>query len=174
MLSNSITLYKLMILYMLNQVNFPLNNTQLSNFFLSYGYAKYFEFQNSISQLVESELVTMEVIHNTTRYNITPSGIEALGFFGNTVSKEIIADIDNYIKENKFKMRNEASTTAEYHKEAPNEYIINFKVQEGRSTIINLELNVPDETQAELMVENWKNKSQDIYQYVMRTLMKND
>ena len=34
MLAEPMTLYKLMNLYMLKQVNFPLTNAQLSNFFL--------------------------------------------------------------------------------------------------------------------------------------------
>ena len=34
MLSDPITLYKLMILYMLAHVNFPLTNSQLTDFFL--------------------------------------------------------------------------------------------------------------------------------------------
>ena len=34
MLAEPMTLYKLMNLYMLHQVNFPLTNAQLSNFFL--------------------------------------------------------------------------------------------------------------------------------------------
>ena len=42
MLSEPMTLYKLMILYMLKQVNFPLTSAQLSNFFLEHEYTTYF------------------------------------------------------------------------------------------------------------------------------------
>ena len=38
MLSDPITLYKLMILYMLGHVNFPLTNAQLTDFFLGNEY----------------------------------------------------------------------------------------------------------------------------------------
>ena len=38
MLAEPMTLYKLMNLYMLKQVNFPLTNAQLSNFFLDRDY----------------------------------------------------------------------------------------------------------------------------------------
>ena len=41
MLSDPITLYKLMILYMLGHVNFPLTNAQLTDFFLEHEYAIY-------------------------------------------------------------------------------------------------------------------------------------
>ena len=36
-----LTLYKLMTLYMLNKVNFPLTNAQLSGFFQEKGYTTY-------------------------------------------------------------------------------------------------------------------------------------
>ena len=38
MLTDPITLYKLMVLYMLKQVNFPLTNSQLTSFFLGHEY----------------------------------------------------------------------------------------------------------------------------------------
>ncbi len=38
MLSDPMTLYKLMNLYMLKQVNFPLTNAQLTEFFLQHEY----------------------------------------------------------------------------------------------------------------------------------------
>ena len=42
MASNAMTLYKLMILYMLNSSNYPLTNARISEFMLQKGYATYF------------------------------------------------------------------------------------------------------------------------------------
>ena len=41
MLTEPMTLYKLMNLYMLKQVNFPLTNAQLTNFFTEHEYTTY-------------------------------------------------------------------------------------------------------------------------------------
>ena len=49
--TDSTTLYKLMILYMLSKVNFPLSNTQLSSFMLDKQYTDYFTFQETINSL---------------------------------------------------------------------------------------------------------------------------
>ena len=38
-------LYKLMVLYMLNKVDFPLTNSQISEFILDKGYTNYFTLQ---------------------------------------------------------------------------------------------------------------------------------
>lgn len=51
MLSDPITLYKLMILYMLDHVNFPLTNSQLTDFFLDHEYTTYFTLQQALNEL---------------------------------------------------------------------------------------------------------------------------
>ena len=53
------TLYKLMILYMLDKVNFPLTNSQLSEFFLDKEYTTYFTLQSVLTELAEATLPIM-------------------------------------------------------------------------------------------------------------------
>ena len=55
MLSDPITLYKLMILYMLDHVNFPLTNSQLTDFFLDHEYTTYFTLQQALNELKEAK-----------------------------------------------------------------------------------------------------------------------
>ena len=45
-------------------------------------------------------------------------------------------------------------------------------VREGKSILIGFDLSVPDKDQAETMASHWKERSQEIYSYVMKTLMK--
>ena len=65
MLSDPMTLYKLMNLYMLKQVNFPLTNAQLTEFFLQHEYASYFSLQQALNELQESGLIRTEEVGNT-------------------------------------------------------------------------------------------------------------
>ena len=94
MLSEPMTLYKLMNLYMLKQVNFPLTNAQLSNFFLEHDYTTYFTLQQALNELLDAGLIHKETILNSTRYEITQEGADTLGFFGNVISPAIIEDMD--------------------------------------------------------------------------------
>ena len=61
MSEESLTLYKLMILFMLDNLDFPLTNSQLSEFFVNHGYTSYFHLQQAISELVESFLIGSEI-----------------------------------------------------------------------------------------------------------------
>ncbi|MCI9568590.1 MAG: DUF4364 family protein [Lachnospiraceae bacterium] len=172
MLSDPITLYKLMILYMLNHVNFPLTNSQLTDFFLSHEYTTYFTLQQALNELLEAGLIHMESIHNSSRYEITKEGEDTLSFFGNNISSAIIADIDTYLKENKFRLRSEVGVIADYHKSGSRDYTVHCEVREGKAVLIGLDISVPDKEQAEIMCSHWNDRSQEIYSYVMKTLMK--
>ena len=56
-MAEPITIYKLIILYMLSQVDFPLGNTKISNFFLDKEYTTYFTIQQVLNDLLDSELI---------------------------------------------------------------------------------------------------------------------
>ena len=69
-MSEPLTLYKLIVLYMLTRVNFPLTNSQISNFVLDAGYTTYFTLQQTFSELIESSLIRSETIRNSSYYYI--------------------------------------------------------------------------------------------------------
>ena len=54
------TMYRVMILYMLNLVEYPLTNTQITNFVLEKEYTNYFTVQEAITGLLQTDLITAE------------------------------------------------------------------------------------------------------------------
>ena len=132
MLSEPMTLYKLMNLYMLKQVNFPLTNAQLSGFFLDREYTTYFTLQQALNELLEAGLIKMQTLHNSTRYEITREGEETLEFFGKKISPAIVEDMDEYLKENRFRMRNEVGLVSDFYKSTNQDYIVHCEVREGK------------------------------------------
>ena len=174
MLSEPKTLYKLMNLYMLKQVNFPLTNAQLTDFFLEHEYTTYFTLQQALNELLESGLIRMHSNHSTTRYEITREGEETLEFFGKNISPAMIDDMDQYLRENRFRIRNEAGVIADFYKSTNQDYIVHCEIREGKTVLLDVSLSVPDREQAEAMCSQWEKKNQDIYSYVMKTLMTSD
>ena len=114
----------------------------------------------------------MESIHNSSRYEITKEGEDTLSFFGNNISSAIVEDIDAYLKENKFRLRSEVGIISDFYKSTSQDYVVHCEVREGKAVLINLDVSVPDKEQAEIMCGHWKECSQEIYSYVMKTLMK--
>lgn len=167
-----LTLYKLMTLYMLNKVNFPLTNAQISGFFLDKEYTSYFVFQQVISELIESKLISVETVRNTSYYRITNDGVETINLFTAKIPVAIIDDIDIFLIDNKYELRNEVGTLSDYYKSTNQDYIVTCQIKEGQNTLIDINLSVPSEDVAETMCNNWKDASQELYATIMKTLMK--
>lgn len=167
-----LTLYKLMTLYMLNKVNFPLTDAQISDFFLNKEYTTYFSFRQVISELIETNLITSETVRNASYYKITDDGIETIDLFTSKIPVAIIDDMDIFILENKYELRNEVGTLSDYYKSTSQDYVVNCQIKEGPNILIDINISVPSEDVAETMCNNWKGASQELYSTIMKTLMK--
>ena len=69
-MAETFTLYKLIILYMLKKVDFPLTTSQISEFVLDKGYTSYFKLQEALSELAQSGLIRTETTHNLSLIHI--------------------------------------------------------------------------------------------------------
>jgi len=168
---DSATLYKLTILYMLNKVDFPLTNAQISEFFLEYEYTNYFSLQEAINDLVDTGFIFSEAIRNTSYYHLTSEGRQTLDYFGNQISNGIIDDVDMFLINNKYELRNEVGTLSDYYRSSTGDYIVHCQVKESNTILIELNLSVPTKEDASYMCSRWKEASTEIYQNVMMNLM---
>ena len=173
MLSDPMTLYKLMTLYLLQQVSVPLTEDNLSDFFLSHKYTSFYTLKQALSELQDADLIRMEQVRGSSRYSITPEGEETFRFFGKKVSFEIISDMDAWLKENRFRIRSEASVTADYYKTSDLNYMVRCAILEGKTPLVSISLNAADEEQAELICRNWEAKSQPVYAFILQSLLGN-
>ena len=169
--SESMTLYKLMVLYMLKKVNFPLNNSQISDFILQREYTTYFTLQEAINELVSDNFIQLINYRNSTQYKLTDGGTETIAFFDSKISTAIKEDIEQYLKKNKYALKSEVGTTSDFYKSTSKDYIVHCQVKEGKSTLIELNLSVPFENQADSMCAKWKDASAEIYEFIMHKLL---
>lgn len=174
MQSDTLTLYKLIILFILDKIDFPLTNSQLSDFILEKEYTNYFNIQQAINELTTQGLVSVSSVRHSSYYRITESGNETLTFFGNKISDAIKSDIMDYLRKNKYSLREEVSNIADYHEEKSNEFIVRCQVKEQESSIIDLSLIVPTEDAAITICNNWRKKSQVVYSSLMKLLLENE
>ncbi|MBQ7248311.1 MAG: DUF4364 family protein [Lachnospiraceae bacterium] len=167
-----LTLYKLMILYLLKAVRYPLTRAQLSDFFLTKEYCTFFTFQQAIQELLESHLMTDESVRNYVRYMLTREGEETLDFFGGSLPEEIRRDMDQFLQDNMIRLRDEVGVVADYQENGDGEYTVKLEIREGKGVLLSLSLTVPAEEQAEIVAENWRSSNQNIYEYVMKQLLR--
>ena len=166
------TLYKLIILYMLEKVDFPLTNTQISNFFLEKEYTDYFTIQQVIHDLIDSDLIHFESTHNNTQYLATAAGKETLRYFRDKVSESIQEDVLDYFSNKKMEFKNENSILSDYYKTADAGYAIRCQIKERGNSLLNLTLTVKTKEQAEAICQNWNTASSDVYALLMDALLR--
>ena len=99
MIENTSTLYKMIILYMLKKVTFPLSNSQITNFLLDHEYTTYFHIQQTIHDLMDTHLILERKQGNSICYEITPEGQKTLSYFEKNMSDSIRLEVDSYILE---------------------------------------------------------------------------
>ena len=165
------TLYKLIVLSMLDRVDFPLTNAQISDFILTKEYTNYFTLQQVLAELVETDHAEENTVRNSTYYQMTEKGKETLNYFGHMVSAAIHEDMDKYFKDNAIALRDEMSVKADYYENNHEEYSVRLRVMEKDSALIDLTLSVPTEGQANSICDNWKKKNQKLYAYLMQELL---
>ena len=170
MLQDPLTLYKLIILYMLNRVTFPLTTAQISDFILEKEYTNFLTLQQVISELTDAGMISTQAIRNRTHLAITDEGRQTLSFFGNRISDAIKNDIDTYLRENEFTLRNETSVLGDYYKSTSGEYEAHLVAKERGINLVDITLSVPVEEMAAAICDNWQKKNQEIYQYLVQEL----
>ncbi|MBO5373209.1 MAG: DUF4364 family protein [Lachnospiraceae bacterium] len=166
------TIYKITILEMLEKVDFPLSNTQISNFFLEHDYTDYFTIQQIISGLIDSELIRAESTHSNTQYHITASGKETLSFFKDKISPAIAEDLCKYFEKNKMDLKNENSIVADFYKSTTPGFDVRCQLKEKDTSIIDLTIHVQTRSQAEAICKNWTEQHLEVYAYLMDTLIR--
>ena len=170
-MAESFKLYKLIVLYMLDKVDFPLTNSQVSEFILDEGYTTYFKLQQAISELAQSGFIREESTHSRTFYHLTEEGRETLHFFKNDISTAIQEDIDSFLKEKNYELKNEVSVKSDYYRNTNREYSIHCQVVEQGVPLIDLTVTAPTEKEAETIANNWQQKNEEIYAWIMGHLL---
>jgi DNA-binding PadR family transcriptional regulator len=169
--SDALTLYKLMVLYMLGKVDFALTNSQISEFILGRSYTNYFSLQQAISDLSETELIRTEQIYNNSYYTLTAAGEETLSYFGHRIPEEIRREIDQFFLDQRYHLRNENEVTADYYEDHKDCYIVRCEIREKKELLAGVTLTVTDEAQAVTICDNWKKNHQSVYSFLIQNLM---
>lgn len=164
-------LYKLTVLYMLKKVNFALANAQIVEFFTDTGYTNYFVVQQTLSSLCEVALIEEEKNQNTTSYRLTEEGDKTLKLFSQDLSSAVRGDVDQYLRKNCFNLRSEAAIQTRFFPTGDGDFMVTAQVKEADATLFEIALAVPTEDEARTACVRFRERSADLYQYLLKTLL---
>ena len=171
MIDSSLALYKLMILYLLQQTALPLSPGQISAFVVGQDYMTWFRMQEALTDLVGSGLVTAGTDPHMTYYEITEDGLADLKYLLGDLSAEFREDVRSYLQANGYEIRSEAGVTANYRYLASEGYVVDCAAAENGVPVIELKLHVPNEAAAQKACDRWKREHAAVYLEVVQRLL---
>lgn len=170
MIQDPLTLYKLIVLYMLNKVSFPLSSSQIGDFILEKDYTNFLTLQQVFSDLKDNNLIAAKTVRNRTLFSITEEGMNTLTYFENRISDAIKEDVIHYFRDNEMELRNEVSVLADYYRASNGEYEAHLWAKDRNTELVSIKLTVPTEEIASSICTKWQDKNQQIYQYLTEQL----
>jgi len=165
------TLYKLMVLYMLKQIDFSMTLSQISDFIIGREYTDAFTLQSTISSLTEGNMVNAQTLGSITYYAITEEGEQTVDLLEDRLAPGIRKDIVDFLKQNRHRMRNEVSVLSDYTRKAGGEYEVQCLIREKDDVLLDLRIPVTDEETAKAVSMNWTDISQEVYAYLIGKLL---
>ena len=154
---------KVLILYILNTVNKPVNNAELLQLVLSITDMNYFYFQQFMLDLIEVGYICSFQKEDQTLYQVTENGKRTLDLTLDLLPGIIKLKADTNLKPIIDSSEEEQSIVAEYTPLSENHYIITCKVVENNETVFEVKTFAGSREQAKDIVDNWQNNADTIY-----------
>ena len=162
---------KLLLLYILNKVKFPVSNNQLTQIILENNLINYFTLQQYIVDMVSSNLLKYTDEETKSRIILTEKGIRVLSFFENRISEEKMNIITAYLSTNMEYIKREVTVSADYTIEQKDTFVVDLRAVENETTLIDIKLTVGSNKQARDLCTKWKTNSSDLYNKIINLLI---
>ena len=162
---------KLIVLFIIKTVKFPISNSQLTDIVLENGFINYFVLQQYISELISSKFLTYKDINDKKLLCITEKGSNVLSFFKDRIPENKISSIEEYLKNKLEQIKKELTLSANYTVSEDNSFIVSLKALEGETLLMDLKLSVASNKQAMDLCNKWKNNSAEIYNKIVNLLI---
>ena len=167
---------KVLILYILNKIDKPVNNDELLQLVLSAQDMNYFYFQQFLLDLLENKYIEVYDKDNFSEqvYRLTDAGKEALELTKDLIPGIIKLRIDSSIKGELQEIKEEVSIVSEFTPENDGGFIVTCKVVEHNKTVFEVSIFAASREQAKIISDNWKENAVDIYPNMINLLTENN
>lgn len=169
--SESLAENKVLILYILNQINKPITNDNLYKLILSAIDMNYFYFQQFLLDLIETNFILTYQKEGQNIYEITESGKNTLDLTMDILPGIVKLKADTNLKVALEKVEEEYSVVAEYTPKSENNYVVICKIIENNETTFEVKTFACSREHAKDIVDNWKENASKIYPQILDALI---
>lgn len=168
-----VTENRLIILYLMYQMDMPLSWEHLYNFSVN-DYMDYFEFQTYITEMEQNGIIETNKEDNITYYSLTDDGEKTVNTFSKLIPESKRKSIISYVRKNKGVIKKEYAVSANYFMYGENEYVVKCSFIEDDVTLMELNLTVVTKEMAKKVKKNWKQNVSGIYNNLLQSLLSDD
>ena len=165
------TLYKTMIMKLLSLSGEPLSTSVITDFFSKKNYTGYFTVQKALYELKDQGLISTKEELSRTYYALTDAGSAALSSLSDRITKDILSDIESYLRENRTEIRTESSLQATYDATVSG-FTVRLTKTVNDARVIDLTFPVPTKESAENICINWKSHSNEALESLYESLIR--
>ena len=163
---------KLLLLYLVDKMEIPITNNQISQFILEEDMMSYFTLQQCLEEMSRSNLLDKVQTNNTTSYTINDSGLEILSLFIKKVPSNLRTRINNYVEETMEAVKKDYEVISNYfYDHNCNEYIVKCGAYDNDTILIEINISVVTKEQAKIICQNWKENVHMLYPNILQSLM---
>lgn len=170
---HDITENKLILLFILDKIQMPITNTQITEIVMKDELMNYFILQQYLSELTNTSQISVYNEKEKQLYKLTPEGKQTLSYFQNRIPLSIREKILESILEKKKEYKKSAEITSDYFPQTGGGYIVECKIIENETSLIELKLSVGTKEQAKHVCEYWKEHSGKVYTEIISSLSLN-
>lgn len=163
---------KVLILYILNKLNEPIDNDNLLKLVLSIQDMNYFYFQQFLLDLLENKYIIGYTKDDKTMYKITDIGVETLTLTNDLLPGILKLQIDNALKQEVDEVQYSKHATSEFVPMNEEDFIVKCKLSENNINIFEIKLHATSCDSAKAIAKKWEENYEEIYPIVMEILGK--
>ena len=164
---------KVLILYILKNINKAITNNALYKLILSVIDMNYFYYQQFLLDLVKNDFILTYEQEEQNLYLITDKGIKTLELTEDILPGILKLQVDTNLKHALENVNEEESIVAEYTPINENYYNVTCKIMENNECLFEVKTFAGSREQAKQIVGNWKKHAGTMYPKLLEILTQN-
>ena len=161
---------KLTILMLINDLEVPLTNEEITELVLDSGLIDYISLQHYITELCELSMLERIPQDGKQHYLITENGRVALDFFKVRIPNYIQDKVKNIVLDYKKSLPVETNIHTEFTKLKEDDYEVSLSITENKSPMMSVKIHVMSEKHAKRISARWKEDATSYYGDILSML----
>lgn len=154
---------KVLILYILNKLNKPIDADSLLTLILPAKEMNYFYFQQFLLDLLENKYIIGYTKEDKTMYKITDLGMETLSLTDDLLPGLVKLQVDEALKKQVDDVQNTNHAVSEFMPISENEFMVTCKLVKNNVTNFEIKLQASTRDEAKQISEKWESCYDEIY-----------